>query len=76
MAKVEEGSSNTDSEDCLGKIREEKEGRLGTDTRDTYVAISSTEDPTLKTELKMETDTGCGKTILNKKDWGKVKGSI
>ena len=78
LAMVEEVSSDTESDDCLGKVKEEKMGRLVTDTRDTFVGVRSIEYPHLKykSELKMETNTGCGKTTLNSKDWEKVKGNI
>ena len=73
---MEEGSSDTESEDCLGKIREDKVGKLAMDTRDTVVGVSALQDSELQNEtmLKMETDTGCNKTILSKNDWEKVKG--
>ena len=46
------------------------------DARDTVVGVSAIQDPELqnKTMLKMETDTRCNKTILNRNDWEKIKG--
>ena len=78
-AKLESASeSDTDSEESVGRIMSEQVGRIQNEQEEntifTTIRIKGLQSVHTK-KIKMATDTGVRKTILNRSDWIKLQGS-